>query len=154
MVAVALVGAACDGRSPAWNEADHRRIYEAVLQSMRSHLSLDTLVVDPRPRFLVEEAGSLSMGDYSRYGDPYFSEAIRNTPAVTACDIQRGVGCDTSCQATFGGLIRYCNSRSFVVPVAVRHVMEDGARRMRKPSVRPPSTTRHSGQAASASKRP
>jgi hypothetical protein len=93
--------AACD-RKPTWNHDEHRMIYREVLSHMRGHLSVDTLVVDPRPRFLVEVAGGYSMGDYSMFGDPLFADAIHATPGVIDCRIERARGCDTSAYKRVG----------------------------------------------------
>ena len=77
-------------------------IYVAVLDRTMRQLALDTLVVDPRPRFLIEEAGGFIMGEYSMFGDPRFMDAIRDSPGVVDCRMERGRGCDKSVYRRLG----------------------------------------------------
>jgi hypothetical protein len=92
VVAACLAGG-CAGDAASWGERDHFRIYEAALEAIRREVRVDTLVVEPRPRFLVEDAGAFRMGDFSEFGDPTFSRVIDGTSWVAACHADSAAGC-------------------------------------------------------------
>jgi hypothetical protein len=60
-------------------------IYAAVLESLRHEIAADTLVVDPRPRFVVDDGGVVTMGDANEFPDAILSEAIRANPFLASC---------------------------------------------------------------------
>jgi hypothetical protein len=92
ILGVAVVSVGCSG-PPAWNENDYRSIYGRALESLRTHVGVDSLVVDPRTRFLIETDGSFRMDDFGMFGDPLFYEAVRVTALVDGCAIGPGADC-------------------------------------------------------------
>lgn len=85
----------CERHRADWSEDDLRLIYAAALAAIHEGLDRsEELVVDPRPRLLVEEGdGVVRMGDFNRYGDPLFSALIEELPWVGACRLAADAGC-------------------------------------------------------------
>ncbi len=86
-----LVGiSGCDRVEGDWSEPGVTTLYRLALESIRQELGVgDSLVVDPRPRFVVEESsGDFRMGDYNRWGDREFGRALAADSLVVACRIE------------------------------------------------------------------
>lgn len=63
----------------------------------------EQVIVDPRSRFLVEDGeGILRMGEFNQYGDPAFSAAIREVPAVVECRVVPDGSCEPDEHPRFG----------------------------------------------------
>jgi hypothetical protein len=92
-LAAALLSGACGGELPDWDEREHVLMYVAALEALRETVAVDTLVVEPRPRFLTGEPTALAMGDFSEFEEPIFSNAIEASAGVVACEIERGAAC-------------------------------------------------------------
>ena len=78
----------CGESGGAWEEDDNRRIYAAVIASVREQVGVDTIAVDPRPRFLSGNDEELSLGDFSSSPDRTLSTAIRITPMAIVCRLE------------------------------------------------------------------
>lgn len=98
LIAAALISAttACAGKRPAWTDSDYFRIYRASLEFLRQNVGVDTLYMDPRPRFLLQEGGSERMTDFNRYGDPAISAAIDANPLLFSCQPDPDIGCSVT----------------------------------------------------------
>lgn len=89
---IALGG--CNRSRPAWDDHDRRDIYGAALRAIRDRLSVDTLFVDPRTRFLLDSTASVRVGDFNAYPDKDLSTAIHSlAPEVVTCVLADDSGC-------------------------------------------------------------
>lgn len=91
----ALLTVAC-GDQPDWDDADYVNVYVAAMEALRLEVGADTMVVEPRVRFLVEEEGAFTMGDFSEFEEPALTRALRLSPRIAVCAFQPHGGCDAS----------------------------------------------------------
>jgi hypothetical protein len=95
LACLAFAASACGSPAAEWGHEDVRSVYSRALDALVKELgAAEELVVDPNPRFLVEDDdGMLRMEGFNSFGDFAFANAIRRDTAVVACRAQSDGGC-------------------------------------------------------------